>query len=48
MAKAYRRQEELKKLAEAEDNDNMNAPWADNGALKRSLGGMNNVRFGPR
>ena len=48
MARAYRRQEELKKLAENNDDDYMHSPWADSGALKRSLTGMGNIKFGPR
>ena len=43
-----RRQEELKKLAENNDDDYMNSAWADSSALKRSLTGMGSIRFGPR
>jgi len=48
MARAYRRQEELKKLAENDDDDYMNSAWADSSALKRSLTGMGNIKIGPR
>lgn len=48
MARAYRRQEELKKLNEADDDDCLKAEWADSSALKRQLGGFQNIRIGPR
>ena len=48
MARAYRRQEELKKLNEAENDECLKSEWADSGALKRQLGGFNNIRIGPR
>ena len=48
MARAYRRQEELKKLDQADDDDYLKSEWADSGALKRSLGGFQNIRWGPR
>jgi len=48
MARAYRRQEELKKLNEAEDDECLGREWADSGQLKRQLGGFQNIRIGPR
>ena len=40
MAFAYRRQEELKKLEQDEDDSYLNAAWADGSALKKRLQGM--------
>jgi len=48
MARAYRRQEELKKLNEAEDDECLGREWADSGQLKRQLGGFQNIRIGLR
>jgi len=48
MARAYRRQEELKKLEQQNDDDYLKAEWADPNALKRSLGGLSNIKIGPR
>lgn len=48
MARAYRRQEELKKLDQADNDEYLKSEWADPDALKRSLGGMKNIRMGPR
>ena len=40
MAHYFKRQEELKQLAEADDDDYMNSTWADTTALKNSLQGI--------
>lgn len=45
MAYAYKKQEEWKKLEEADDESYLNAPWADSGALKRQLHGTGNIGF---
>eukprot|EP00037_Helgoeca_nana_P008381 m.74497 g.74497 ORF g.74497 m.74497 type:complete len:292 (-) comp18900_c0_seq1:2819-3694(-) len=46
MAYAYRKQEEWKKLEEADDDSYMNAGWADSNALKNRLQGTGTVGFG--
>jgi hypothetical protein len=46
MAHAYKKQEEMKKLEESNDDGYMNAPWAENGSLKSKMHGMSNVGFG--
>lgn len=46
MAYAYRKQEEMKKLEEADDDSYMNAGWADSSALKSRLNGTGNISFG--
>jgi len=48
MAKAYRRQEELKKLEENSEDDYLHSAWADSGQLKRHLTGMGDIKWGPR
>jgi hypothetical protein len=48
MARAYKRQEEIKKLNENDENQYLNSPWADSSQLKRSLTGMGNIKWGPR
>jgi len=45
MAHAYRRQEELKKLADNDDADYLASPWADPGALKQQLHGVSNIKW---
>ena len=40
MAHYFKRQEELKQLAESNDDDYLNSSWADSRALKSSLQGM--------
>lgn len=45
MLQEYRRQEELKKLEANDDDQYLNAGWADGGTLKRQMHGMENVRF---
>ena len=41
MAHYFKRQEELKALAEANDDDYLHSGWADTKALKSSLQGLN-------
>lgn len=48
MAYAYKKNEEYKKLEEADDNAYLNAPWADSSALKRSMHGTGNIKMGFR
>ncbi|XP_063724151.1 cilia- and flagella-associated protein 298-A-like [Symsagittifera roscoffensis] len=45
MAHAYRRQEELKKLAENEDTDYLGSAWADPSSLKQQLHGVSNIKW---
>ncbi|KAH8239647.1 hypothetical protein KR032_006277 [Drosophila birchii] len=45
MADAFRRQEELKKLEQDDDDEYLNSSWADSGSLKRQAHGLENVRF---
>ncbi|XP_055911852.1 cilia- and flagella-associated protein 298-like isoform X2 [Eupeodes corollae] len=45
MADAYRRQEELKKLEQDDDDQYFNSPWADSGSLKRQVHGLENLKF---
>eukprot|EP00904_Undaria_pinnatifida_P003098 jgi/Undpi1/1278/HiC_scaffold_11.g04670.m1 len=44
MAYYFKRQEELKRLAEANDDDYLASPWADPKQLQRSLRGTTSVR----
>ena len=44
LAHYFKRQEELKKLAEAEDDDYMHAGWADGKQLQRGLQGVGDVK----
>lgn len=44
MAHYFKRQEELKRLAEADDDDYMNSAWADPKNLQRSLHGTDAVK----
>ena len=48
MARAYKRQEELKKLDENNEDDYLNSAWADPNKLKQSLTGMGKIKWGPR
>ena len=41
MAHYFKRQEEMKALAEANDDDYLQSGWADTKALKNSLQGLN-------
>lgn len=43
----YRRQEELKRLDADEDDAYLGARWADGGAMKRQMHGLDNLRFRP-
>lgn len=47
MSNAYRRQEEIKKLNEESSESYMDSNWADNGALKRSMMGISEIKLGP-
>ncbi len=40
MAHYFKRQEDLKKLAEADDDDYLNSQWADTREMKRNLQGL--------
>ncbi|MBN3325105.1 CF298 protein, partial [Atractosteus spatula] len=44
----YKRQEDLKKLEEADDDSHLNSDWADRQALKRQFQGLANIRWAPR
>ncbi len=44
MAHYFKRQEELKRLGEADDDDYLNSNWADSKQMKRSLQGLGNIR----
>lgn len=48
MLYAYRKQEELKKLEDNDEDDYMNSGWADNSLLKRSFHGLKDVKWKPR
>ncbi|KAL9187956.1 hypothetical protein ACHAXT_006334 [Thalassiosira profunda] len=40
----FKRQEELKKLAQADEDDYLNSEWADPKGMKRNLQGLNDVK----
>ena len=44
MAHYFKRQEEMKALAEANDDDYLTSSWADPKALKKSLTGTGGLR----
>ncbi|XP_077449065.1 cilia- and flagella-associated protein 298 [Stigmatopora argus] len=44
----YRRQEELKKLEEVDDDSYMDSDWSDRQVLKRQFQGLSNIKWGPR
>nr|XP_022903028.1 UPF0769 protein C21orf59 homolog [Onthophagus taurus] len=48
MLHAYRKQEELKKLANDDDDSYLNSSWADSGNLKRAFHGLDNISWRPR
>ncbi|XP_066295555.1 cilia- and flagella-associated protein 298-like [Branchiostoma lanceolatum] len=48
MLHAYRKQEEMKKLAEDNEDAYMSSDWADTGKLKQDLHGIRNVSWRPR
>lgn len=45
MAHYFKKQEELKKLAEDDADDYLETPWADSGALRRDLLGVGSVKM---
>ncbi len=45
MAYAYKKQEELKKLQEADDDAYLNADWANPAALKSKLQGTSHISW---
>jgi len=45
MAHYFKRNEELKNLAEADDDDYLRSSWADPKSMKRGLHGLNDVRM---
>lgn len=45
MMQAYRRQEELKRLEQDEDDAYLDSDWANNSNLKGQLQGINNIKF---
>ncbi|XP_016766966.1 cilia- and flagella-associated protein 298 isoform X2 [Apis dorsata] len=47
MLHAYRRQEQLKKLEQDDDDQYLDSPWADGGSLKRHFQGLNNISWKP-
>ena len=40
----FKRQEEMKKLALADEDDYLNSQWADPKGMKKSLQGLNDVK----
>ncbi|CAF0861911.1 unnamed protein product [Brachionus calyciflorus] len=48
MAFHFKRQEEMKKLAEADDDSYLNSEWADNNQLRRQFQGLNDIKWRPR
>lgn len=48
MLNYHRRQEELKKLDEAEDDSYLQSEWSDRQALKRQFQGLTNIKWGPK
>lgn len=44
MAHYFRRQEELKHLSEADDDDYLNSEWADTRQMKKGLQGLGGVK----
>lgn len=40
----FKRQEELKKLSQADEDDYLNSEWADPKGMKRNLQGLNDVK----
>lgn len=47
MLHEYRRQEELKKLDQNDDDSFMNSNWADNNSMKKQMHGLDNLKFRP-
>lgn len=48
MLHQYRRQEELKKLEEADDDSYLDSEWTDRQALRKQFQGLSNISWGPR
>lgn len=46
MAYYYRKQEQLKKLEENDEDDYLNSSWANPKALKSHFTGVGNVKWG--
>jgi len=44
MAHYFKRQEELKRLSQADDDDYLNSEWADTKQMKRSLQGVTSIK----
>jgi hypothetical protein len=44
MAHYFKRQEELKRLGETDEDDYLNSEWADTKQMKRGLQGLGNIR----
>ncbi|KAG1970401.1 cilia- and flagella-associated protein 298 [Pimephales promelas] len=44
----YKRQEDLKKLEEVDDDTHLQSSWSDRQALKRQFQGLTNIKWGPR
>jgi hypothetical protein len=44
MAFYFKKQEEMKKLAENDEDEYLNSSWADSKQLQRSLRGQSNIR----
>lgn len=47
MLHEYRRQEELKKLDQNDDDSFLNSRWADNSSMKKQMHGLDNLKFRP-
>lgn len=47
MLHAYRRQEELKKLEQDDDDNYLNSKWADSANLKRVFHGIGDIQWRP-
>lgn len=47
MLQQYRRQEELKKIDQDDNDEYLNSAWADNTNLKKQLHGLDNLKFRP-
>lgn len=45
MMYAYRRQEEMKKLEQDDDDNYLNSEWADGSNLKRAFHGIKNIQW---
>jgi len=48
MMYAYRKQEEMKKLEEDDEDNHLGSEWADGGQLKRQFQGLNNIKWKPK